>query len=41
MTQLGYDEIADAVTVPENDIQAPAIGAALIGQGWTEGYKTE
>jgi len=35
-----YDQIAEAVTVLDKDLQAPAIGCALIGQGWTEGFKT-
>ena len=34
-----YVDMAGRVVILENDIQAPAIGAALIGQGWTEGYK--
>ncbi len=34
-----YADIAERVVVLEKDMQAPAIGAALIGQGWTEGYK--
>jgi predicted NBD/HSP70 family sugar kinase len=34
-----YARIAGQVSTLPADIQAPAIGAALIGQGWTEGYK--
>ena len=34
-----YARIAQQTTVLEEDSRAPAIGAALIGQGWTEGYK--
>ncbi|MCL2736044.1 MAG: ROK family protein [Propionibacteriaceae bacterium] len=34
-----YASIADQIITLPDDIQAPAIGAALIGQGWTEGYK--
>ncbi len=34
-----YAEIAERLVVLDQDNQAPAIGAGLIGQGWTEGYK--
>ena len=34
-----YVRIADQIHYLDNDSQVPAIGAALIGQGWTEGYK--
>lgn len=34
-----YVQMAERMTTLEKDMQAPAIGAALIGQGWTEGYK--
>ena len=34
-----YARIAEATTVMDQDIRLPAIGAALIGQGWTEGRK--
>ncbi|MDR2929572.1 MAG: ROK family protein [Propionibacteriaceae bacterium] len=34
-----FAKIAEQVIVLDSDMQAPAIGAALIGQGWTEGYK--
>ena len=34
-----YDQIAARVITLDQDIRVPAIGAALIGQGWTEGYK--
>ncbi len=34
-----YVGIDQRVTILDNDMQAPAIGAALVGQGWTEGYK--
>jgi len=33
-----YARIAGQTITIENDSQVPAIGAALIGQGWTEGY---
>ncbi|MDR0783539.1 MAG: ROK family protein [Propionibacteriaceae bacterium] len=36
-----YDSIAERLMTLEVDIKAPAIGAALIGQGWTEGYKLD
>ena len=34
-----YEQIAEHVTMLEKDMQAAAIGAALIGRGWTEGSK--
>ncbi|MCL1923484.1 MAG: ROK family protein [Propionibacteriaceae bacterium] len=34
-----YVLMASKLEFLDNDLQAPAIGAALIGQGWTEGYK--
>jgi len=34
-----YEVIAQHIVQLENDIQAPAIGAALVGKGWTEGYQ--
>ena len=35
-----YARIARGTTVLNQDARLPAIGAALIGQGWTEGYKS-
>ena len=34
-----YARIARGTIVMDQDARLPAIGAALIGQGWTEGYK--
>ena len=34
-----YARIAEQIDTHERDDQLAAIGAALIGQGWTEGYK--
>jgi predicted NBD/HSP70 family sugar kinase len=34
-----FERIADQTITLAQDIQLPAIGAALVGQGWTEGYK--
>jgi|GEM_PF-810677 len=34
-----YAHISEQITTLDSDLRAPAVGAALIGQGWTEGYK--
>jgi len=34
-----YARMADQITTLDCDFRTPAIGAALVGQGWTEGYK--
>jgi len=35
-----YDQIAHHIKQLDNDMQAPAIGAALVGRGWMEGHQS-